>query len=75
MIILEQEKEIILNFDNVSAITVDSALDGKNIVAVCNNGDGAKIGTYETTERAKEVLQEIKKAIHDKVTVFEMPQK
>lgn len=89
MIIFEQTKEIILNFDNVSAITVDSAVDGKNIVAVCNNGDGAKIGTYETSERAKEVLQEIIKSyreyktaecdgytnVLEETAVFEMPQK
>lgn len=89
MMILEQEKEIILNFDNVSAITIDSALDGKNIVAVCNDKSAVTIGTYETSERAKEVLQEIIKSYRDyrtaecdgytnvleETAVFEMPQK
>lgn len=89
MLIFEQDKEIILNFDNVSEITVGSALGGKNIVAVCNNGDNVKIGTYETSERAKEVLQEIIKSyrgyraaecdgytnVLEETAVFEMPQK
>ena len=57
MIIVDQEKEIIINFNNVEMIGINP--DCKNEI-FCTFSDGAEeMGTYSTEERAKEVLQEI----------------
>ena len=42
-------------------------------ITVSGDGNVVTIGRYTTARRAKEVMQLIKKAIQDKVTVFEMP--
>lgn len=59
MIIVSQDETIILNFDNVSAITIDNIDIKRQIHARCNNDDDVILGEYATEERAKEVLQEI----------------
>ena len=74
MFILEQEKTIILNLNNVSAIATNSAGNSRNISAKCNNNDCVLLGEYRTKVRAEEVLQEIKKAICENVVMFEMPE-
>ena len=57
MIIVDQEKEVIINFNNIEMIGINP--DCKNEI-FCTFNDGAKeMGTYKTEERAKEVLQEI----------------
>ena len=57
MIILSQEKEVIINFNNIEMIGINP--DCKNEI-FCTFNDGAEeMGTYKTEERAKEVLQEI----------------
>lgn len=62
MIIVSQEKNKILNFNNVNMILIR----GTQIISFDNtytdNQDGDLFGIYETEERAKEVLQEIIKA-------------
>ena len=60
MIIVSQDKEKIVNFDNVNMILVRE----KKIISFDNTfdsgtDDGDLIGIYETKERAKEVLREI----------------
>lgn len=60
MIIVSQDKEKIVNFDNVNMILVRE----KKIISFDNTfnsgtDDGDLIGVYETKERAKEVLKEI----------------
>jgi len=57
MIIVSQDKEDIINLDNIKMIIVD-----ENIVGIDVNfakADFYEIGSYESEERAKEVLQEI----------------
>lgn len=73
MYIIEQDKEVILNLDNVSAILIDNERTNKNIYVKCNNDDTVIIGEYKSTERAKEVLKEIQQAILEDKKVFEMP--
>lgn len=73
MYIIEQEKEVILNLDNVSSILTDNERTNKNIYAKCNNDDGLIMGEYKSAERAKEVLKEIQQAILEDKKVFEMP--
>lgn len=65
MIIISQDKNTIVNFDNVSEIRVK--YDG-TIVMFDNTYDNQNdcsdiLGKYETEERAKEVLQEIIRAL------------
>lgn len=73
MFIMTKTGEVIVNVDNVSSIATNSAKDNLEIGALCNDGNVATIGRYTTARRTKEVMQLIKKAIQDKVTVFEMP--
>lgn len=58
MLIIDQDKTLIVNFENVNLI----GLPAKNDCTICSrstNGDTQIIGEYKTQERAKEVLQEI----------------
>lgn len=60
MIIVSQDKKSIYNFDNIKSIDIV-----ENEIYITDDilmDEGAKIGEYETEERAKEVLQEIIKA-------------
>lgn len=59
MIIVSQDKESIINFNNVIGIMTDKGVIDA-IVASGSNGEScAELGKYKTQERAKEVLQEI----------------
>lgn len=64
MIIVSQDKNRIINFDNILQlyITREPAAIKKYWIRYedCNNSY-EELGTYETEERAKEVLQEIVK--------------
>ena len=68
MIIISQAKETILNFKNVQEIRIEeygTHVKGKKIYKIFSGnfeGYATLLGTYETKERAKEVLQEIIKA-------------
>ena len=62
MIIVSQDKSVIVNFNNVEAIEIGNAEEnyGKGIIFVRLKSDYFyRIGGYKTEERAKEVLQEI----------------
>ena len=65
MIIISQAKETILNFKNVQEIRIEeygTHVKGKKIYKIFSGnfeGYATLLGTYETKERAKEVLQEI----------------
>ena len=57
MIIVSQDKKSIYNFDNIKSIDIV-----KNEIYITDDilmDEGARIGEYETEQRAKEVLQEI----------------
>lgn len=84
MIIVSQNKALIVNFDNVNFIDVDIEDDEFVVEINYGNSDWENIGWYKTEERAKEVLQEIvgkyrqwNKDSNDAVTiipkVYEMP--
>lgn len=57
MIIVNQDKEEIINFENMRGLMVTD----NSIVAVesFNDDEGRCLGEYKTEERAKEVLQKI----------------
>lgn len=62
MIIISQDKTIIINFNNAEAIEIGNVEEnqGKGIIYVRLKSDYFyEIGEYRTEERAKEVLQEI----------------
>ena len=71
MIIISQAKETILNFKNVQEIRIEeygTHVKGKKIYKIFSGnfeGYATLLGTYETKERAKEVLQEIVEAYVD----------
>ena len=57
MIIVSQDKDVIINFDNIANLVVIE----NNIVSICNVEEttGITIAEYKNEERAKEMLQEI----------------
>lgn len=87
MLIISQDKTMLLNFENIEAIGVGNPLednDGKFQILVETTSDNQyPIAEYGTEERAKEVLKAIKdkyieyaqisNAIGDIKQVFTMP--
>lgn len=66
MIIVSQDKSVIINFNNIvsiyvirDAISMEKGLENYNIDFATNYDINFVAGTYATEERAKEVLQEI----------------
>ena len=63
MIIVGQDKDIILNFENLDMILVGNPLDTDKgefqIIANTISDNEVRLGCYKTESRAKEVLQEI----------------
>ena len=61
MIIVEQDKTYLVNFDNVEQITlaVDREEKEYGVIATTTSNEEIVMGIYKTEERAKEVLQEI----------------
>lgn len=67
MIIVSQDKNIVVNFDNVANINIEKCYNESTreddftfdiLVFIVSSGF-VRIGKYKTKERAKEVLQEI----------------
>lgn len=62
MIIVSQDKRMIINFDNIVGIVIRKNTD-KNLYQVQCKSENEKnkriLGKYKTEERAKEVLEEI----------------
>lgn len=62
MIIVSQDKDEILNFDNMTLIVINDAWDdkpGQILIATDVRGNRHTLGYYKSEERAKEVLREI----------------
>lgn len=68
MIIVSQDKNKIVNFNDIKTIELDRETDFKSIIIFRETNEtetgvcGLFIGHYATKERAKEVLQEIIKS-------------
>ena len=71
MIIISQDKNVIINFDNVTGIQLDE--DDKQIGIQLVNDDSLIIGEYDTKERAKKVLAEIIERYSICSPKYEMP--
>lgn len=63
MIIISQDKTLIMNFSNVCFIATE--IEGTVITARINDKATIILGEYVTEERAKEVLKEIAEAYVD----------
>ena len=59
MIIVSQDKDVIVNFDRTQNIWIDDDVLDKTNTSFDIVADEQTIGTYATEERAKEVLEEI----------------
>lgn len=59
MIIVSQDKEEIVNFDEVESIWICSDEEGRFTIEATANTN-ATLGCYKTKERAKRVLEKIK---------------
>lgn len=59
MIILSQDEEMIVNFDNVKVLITALYSDCVGINAVLDEKNGVLLGYYKDETRAKEVLKEI----------------
>lgn len=60
MIIINQDRTVILNYENIEAIGVAKATEDRfKIIAATVTNSEIEIAQYKTEERAKEVLQEI----------------
>ena len=63
MIIVSQDKELILNFKNIDVIGIGNPLENEDgmfkVLASTISDNEYTIGKYSTEKRAKEVLQEI----------------
>lgn len=69
MIIVSQNKKDILNFDFIQRISLDREANFLSIIAY-QNGNAKEecmwLGSYDTEERAKEVLQELAQNLYIK---------
>ena len=77
MIIVEQEKTYLINFENTTQITLATDKEEKEfaVMAETTKSKDIVLGIYKTEERAKKVLQEIIE-IHKVAIptgVYEMP--
>lgn len=71
MIIVSQDKEKIINFDNIKEIRqIHEDYNDVEIEALIND-NYTVLGRYKTTERAKEVLQNITKTYFEENCEFE----
>ena len=70
MVIVSQDKTMILNYENIEAIGIGNPLEndeGKFTILVDTISDNQyKIAMYDTEERTKEVLQELLKKMNSK---------
>jgi len=86
MIIISQDKEDLINFDNVKMISVDENVIGVDVNL--DEGDFYELGTYKSNKRAREVLKDIIKSyrayrtaevdgytnVLEETAVFQMPE-
>ena len=77
MIIVSQNKKIIVNFDRVIYISVGKDEDSEMMDVICYSEIGGYIvlGSYDTNERASEVLDSIVNSVGLKMYKYQMPKK
>ena len=75
MIIVSQDKEEIVNFENIESIWISVDGEGRFTIEATATTNST-LGHYKTKEKAKGVIQEITRyyAIANTGQVFEMPE-
>lgn len=76
MIIVNQEKDAILNFDNVIGIRTEIDIESNKETRIAIDTIDSEryyIARYSTEERTKEVIADIYMRISERKTVYEMP--
>lgn len=80
MIIVNQDKDMIVNFDNVENIDIVADLDGTGEIPFkiyfVTSSSREELGKYKTEERTKEVLEDIVQfyiRTEDQNKVYRMP--
>jgi hypothetical protein len=71
MIIRSQNKEVIINFENLISVRIGGY--SSNSIVVFTECEALEIGKYSTTEKAIKVLDMILKNYERRWEVFEMP--
>ena len=79
MIIRSQGKTKIVNFDNVKAIEIELGSrtyynDFYKVMAIMSDNIFVLLGSYDTEDIAKEVLEEIIKCVTINLNIFDMPE-
>ena len=79
MIIRSQGKTKIVNFDNVKAIEIELGSrtycnDFYKVMAIMSDNIFVLLGSYDTEDIAKEVLEEIIKCVAVNLDIFDMPE-
>lgn len=63
MIIISQDRESVVNTNNIQGIQITLRTDGRWRIGAITETLGIVLGIYEKKERAKEILQEIENSI------------
>jgi hypothetical protein len=76
MIIIGQDKDIAVNFNNIDAIKIGNTRNQyrETIYARLSSDYFYKIGEYKTEERAEEVLRDIAHWYEIEAKVYRMPE-
>ena len=79
MIIRSQGKTKIVNFDNVKTIEIELGSrtyynDFYKVMAIMSDNIFVLLGSYDTEDIAKEVLEEIIKCVAVNLDIFDMPE-
>lgn len=85
MLIFDQERVSIVNLEQIEFLQIDGVeINAYSAVGTNNGGDGSewlenngdnRLGTYESPERAREVLEDIMKKYEVGVRAYIMPEK
>ena len=79
MIIINQEKDEFVNFENIMCINITDCDEDEFVISagfiVGRDDNYRDLGYYKTESRAEEVFREIIKYYSSDLKVFEMPEK
>lgn len=79
MIIINQQKNKIVNFDNIESIEVDNLNEHLGVstrtITAYTSGNHITLGEYENENRAEAVLEEIVKNECETYKIYFMPEK
>lgn len=73
MIIVSQDRDLIINFDNVTVIGI-AQNNSKEIDSITVDKEEQYLGEYKTEERAEEVLRDIVHWYEIDAKVYRMPE-